>query len=77
MIKGFVLIQTEIEVARTKEVVMALRQLAGVKSADAVTGPYDVILQVEGENPKEIGRIIDDEIHFVPGVFRTVTCLAT
>ena len=76
MVRGFVLIQTEIEVASTKEVVAALRQLGGTKSADAVTGPYDIILQVEGETPEEIGSVVEDKIHFVPGVYRTVTCLA-
>jgi len=75
MVRGFVLIQTEIEVASTKEVVTALRQLGGIKSADAVTGPYDIILQVEGETPEEIGSVVEDKIHFVPGVYRTVTCL--
>ena len=75
MVRGFVLIQTEIEVARTKEVVTALRQLGGIKSADMVTGPYDIILQVEGETPEGIGSLVEDKIHFVPGVYRTVTCL--
>ena len=75
MVRGFVLIQTEIEVASTKEVVTALRQLGGIKSADAVTGPYDIILQVEDETPEEIGSVVEDKIHFVPGVYRTVTCL--
>lgn len=75
MVSAFVLIQTEIEVARTKEVVTALRQLGGVKSADMVTGPYDIILQVEGETPERIGSLVEDKIRFVPGVYRTVTCL--
>ena len=75
MVSAFVLIQTEIEVARTKEVVTALRQLGGIKSADMVTGPYDIILQVEGETPEGIGSLVEDKIHFVPGVYRTVTCL--
>jgi len=75
MVRGFVLIQTEIEVAGTEEVVTALRQLGGIKSADVVTGPYDIILQVEGETPEGIGSLVEDKIHFVPGVYRTVTCL--
>ena len=75
MVKGFVLVQTEREIASTKEVVTALRQLRGIKSADAVTGPYDIILQVEGQSPEEIGSLVEDKIRFVPGVYRTVTCL--
>lgn len=75
MVSAFVLIQTEIEVARTKETVTALRQLGGIMSADMVTGPYDIILQVEGETLEGIGSLVEDKIHFVPGVYRTVTCL--
>jgi len=75
-VKAFVLIQTEIEVARVKEVVAALKQLGSeVKSADPVTGPYDIIAEVEEETPEQIGALVEDKIHFVPGVFRTVTCL--
>jgi DNA-binding Lrp family transcriptional regulator len=76
MVRAFVLIQTEIELARTKEVVTALRQLvSGIKAAHAVTGPYDVIAEVEGETPDEIAALVEDRVHFVPGVYKTVTCL--
>lgn len=75
--KAFVLIQTEIEVARANEVLAALRQVGPeVKSADLVTGPYDIILIAEAESHDEIGTLVADKIHFVPGVYRTVTCLA-
>jgi len=75
MVRAFVLIQTEIEVARTKEVVTALRQLvSGIKKAQAVTGPYDVIAEVEGETSEEIATLVKEKVHFVPGVYRTVTC---
>ncbi|GAI12853.1 unnamed protein product, partial [marine sediment metagenome] len=40
-VKAFVLI--EIGVGKTKNVVTALGKVEGVKSADAVTGPYDII----------------------------------
>jgi len=43
--KAYVLI--EIEAGQTSEVVMALSELAGVRSVDAITGPYDVIATVE------------------------------
>jgi len=72
--KAFILIETT--VGRTKEVASALQQLKGVKSADCVTGPYDVIAVVERENLNEIGVLITDKIHPVSGISRTVTCLA-
>ncbi len=47
-VRAFVLIQTEIEIAKATDVVTALRQLGpGVKSADGVTGPYDIIAELE------------------------------
>ena len=72
--KAFVLIETA--VGKSKEVVDAIRQLKGVKSVDTVTGPYDVIAVVEGENLNDIGDLVTARIHPVPGISRTVTCLA-
>ncbi len=71
---AFILIETV--VGRTKQVVSTLQQLEGVKSADCVTGPYDIIAVVEGENLNEIGLLITNKIHPVAGISRTVTCLA-
>ncbi|MFH0847137.1 MAG: Lrp/AsnC ligand binding domain-containing protein [Chloroflexota bacterium] len=72
--KAFVLIETV--VGKTKDVVGTLKQLPGVKSVDAVTGPYDVIAVIEGETLNDIGEVVTSRIHPVPGISRTVTCLA-
>ncbi len=75
-VKAFVLIQTEIEVAKTADVVAALKKLGRkVKSVDGVTGPYDIIVVIEVETKDEIDTVIE-KIHAVAGVYRTVTCLA-
>ena len=72
--KAFVLVETA--VGRSKDVASALRQLSGVKSVDAVTGPYDVIIVIEGESLTDIGDLVTSKIHPIPGISRTVTCLA-
>jgi len=72
--RAFVLIETS--VSRTKEVAASMRQLKGVKSVDSVTGPYDVIAIIEGETLNEIGDLVTAKIHPIPGITRTVTCLA-
>lgn len=72
--KAFVLMETV--VGKNKEVVDALRQLKGVKSADTVTGPYDVIAIIEGETLSKISDLVTDKIHPLAGITRTVTCLA-
>ena len=74
MAKAFVLIETV--VGRNREVVVALRQLEGVKSVDTVTGPYDIIAIIEGETLNDIGDLVTDKIHPIAGISRTVTCLA-
>jgi len=72
--KAFILIETA--AGRTKEIVISLKQLEGVKSVDMVTGPYDIIAIIEGESMTDIGDLVTGKIYSVPGVSRTVTCLS-
>ena len=72
--KAFVLIETA--VGKNREVVTHIRELKGVTSVDAVTGPYDVIAIIQGENLTEIGDVVTGKIHPISGITRTVTCLA-
>lgn len=72
--KAFVLIETS--VGKTKDVVQALRRLKGVISVDGVTGPYDVVVVVEGPDLSAVGNLVTKEIHPIPGITRTITCLA-
>jgi len=76
--KAFVLIQTEVEVAKTAHVVAAIKQLGGkrVKWVGTVTGPYDVIAVIEGETLQEIGELITGKINSIAGISRVVTCFA-
>jgi uncharacterized protein with GYD domain len=41
-----------------------------------VTGPYDIIVVVEMDDQREIGRLVIDTLHHITGVKRTITCLA-
>ena len=72
--KAFVLIETV--VGKVKVVVATLGQVEGVKSADPVTGPYDIIAVIEAENLNEMGEIVAEKIAAIAGISRTVTCLA-
>jgi DNA-binding Lrp family transcriptional regulator len=73
-VKAFVLIETA--VGKTKEAHSALQKLNAIKSVDAVTGPYDIIITVEGDDPNAIGKLVADKIHAIPGILRTVICLS-
>jgi DNA-binding Lrp family transcriptional regulator len=72
--KAFVLIETA--VGKTKDVINVLNKSDGIKTVDAVTGPYDIIAVVEGEDLNTIGNMVTNKVHPIPGVNRTVTCLA-
>ncbi|MBI2854127.1 MAG: Lrp/AsnC ligand binding domain-containing protein [Chloroflexi bacterium] len=72
--KAYILIETS--VGKSKEVVAAVRKLEGVKSVDMVTGPYDLIVVAELGDLNSVGELITSKIHPVPGITRTVTCLA-
>ena len=68
--KAFILIETT--VGKAKEVTAALKKLDEIESADAVTGPYDVIAKLETEN--RTNNIVMAKIKAIPGVSRIVVC---
>ena len=72
--KGFVLLT-----ARTGDVSAVVRQMKsieGVIDAHVTFGPYDAVAVVEADDVKKIGTIVHEEIHPIPGVLDTLTCLA-
>ncbi len=71
--KAYILIETQ--VGKAAPVVQALRELDVIQSADGVTGPYDIIAVVEADDLGSIGDLINDQIHAIPGITRSVTCL--
>ena len=75
--RAYILIESE--VGRASEIAKGVKGLkfdkGTVVSVDAVTGPFDVIVQLEAEDLDDIGRSITDGIQKVGGVGRTTTCL--
>jgi DNA-binding Lrp family transcriptional regulator len=72
--RAYVLI--EAEAGQVGSVIASLRELPGISAADPVTGQYDIIVTIETPDPRDIGRLVMNEIHGVNGIKRTVTCLA-
>lgn len=58
------------------ETLKEIREVKGVKFADAVTGPYDAIAQLEVSDMDELGRVITTKVLKVKGVAKTLTCVA-
>ncbi len=77
-IRGYILVETE--VGRTLAVGTAVRDirsdLAKVTAVDTVTGPFDVIVQLEADDLDQLGKCITEDIQSIDGVQRTTTCLA-
>ena len=72
--KAYILIETQ--VGKNREVAAAIKNVKGISSVDPVTGPYDIIATIEVKNLSEIGELVTGKIHPIPGISRTVTCLA-
>jgi DNA-binding Lrp family transcriptional regulator len=48
-----------------------------VNLVHTVYGPYDIIVVIDAKDRNELGSIVLKEIHSIPGVLQTITCLCT
>ena len=72
--KAYLLVETA--VGKTRDVATTLRGLEGIDSVDVVTGPYDIIAVIAGDDMTVVGNLVTEKIHTVQGVVRTVTCVS-
>jgi len=77
-VRSYVLI--EAAVGKARAVGDALTKMshpnARVLAVDTVTGPYDVIVQLESDDLDKLGVFITEGIQRIDGVQRTTTCLS-
>ncbi len=78
--RAYILIETT--VGNAGSVVEGVRALdlppaTTLLSADAVIGPFDVIVSVETTDLDALVRSVTDPIHTITGVERTITCVAS
>ena len=72
MVTAYILIQTE--VGKAAKVARDILDITGVQQAQAVTGPYDVIVRAEARNLDELGQLVVARVQAVDGITRTLTC---
>src|SRR5919109_933233 len=72
VVTAYVLVQTE--VGKAAQVAKDIVDIKGVKQAEAVTGPYDVIVRAEARNIDELGKLVVARVQAVDGITRTLTC---
>ena len=71
-VRAYILIQTE--VGRSGQVAAEVAAIDGVRSADDVTGPYDVIAVAEAARVDELGKMVVSRVQLIDGITRTLTC---
>ena len=71
MIKAYVLVVTN--PGETKNVVAAVKQIAGVQELHEVMGPYDIVIELEVESLSDVPPILSDKIRSVPGIESTTS----
>jgi DNA-binding Lrp family transcriptional regulator len=72
VVHAYILVQTE--VGRAAAVAKEIGGIAGVLSAEDVTGPYDVIVRAAAESVDELGQLVVAKVQGVHGITRTLTC---
>ncbi|MGB3186800.1 MAG: Lrp/AsnC ligand binding domain-containing protein [Ornithinimicrobium sp.] len=72
MVDAYILVQTQ--VGQSSAVAQAIADLAGVRSAEEVTGPYDVIAYLHADSVDDLGRLVIARIQEIPHITRTTTC---
>ena len=60
---------------RVMEALEAVRRIAEVKVAAAVTGPHDIIALVEAPDVPQLGDLVTNKIQTAAGVASTLTCV--
>ena len=72
--RAYILIETQ--VGKSRDVVTALRSFSGVSSADIITGDFDIIALVEAPDMVSMADLVTGRLQSIPGVIRTITCVA-
>ncbi|MEM2618854.1 MAG: Lrp/AsnC ligand binding domain-containing protein [Candidatus Hadarchaeales archaeon] len=71
--KAYCLISTD--PGQTNAVFQKLKQVEGIKSAEAVAGPFDIITRIEVDSLEKLTKIVFGEIRSLPGVTNTATLI--
>lgn len=72
VVQAYILIQTD--VGKAAEVAKRVGEINGVKLAEDVTGPYDVIVRAEAATVDELGKLVVSQVQNLDGITRTLTC---
>lgn len=72
VVEAYILVQTE--VGRAGTVADAIATLDGVRTAEVLTGPYDIIVRVGAGSMDQLASSVISSIQHIAGITRTLTC---
>jgi DNA-binding Lrp family transcriptional regulator len=72
-VKAFILIDTS--PGKARDVARKVREVPGVSTAHAVTGPHDIIAIAEAADVSSLGELVVQKMQSVVGVNRTLTAI--
>ncbi|MDY6764280.1 MAG: Lrp/AsnC ligand binding domain-containing protein [Halobacteria archaeon] len=75
MVKAYILVKCE--TGSIQSIVEEMTKFENVTEATAVTGEYDIIAKLNVEKVDELLKIVAGDIHSIPGVEDTTTCIST
>ncbi|MBM4389271.1 MAG: Lrp/AsnC ligand binding domain-containing protein [Deltaproteobacteria bacterium] len=71
-VKAYVLIEGA--AGHVHKILEKLKAIPEIKTADAVTGQYDIIALIEGDDLNTLAKVSYSKIQMIEGVLRTITC---
>lgn len=72
-IRTYLLIETQ--VGTSDSVLDSLKLIEQTVQVDRVTGPFDIICVIETGSLDDLGGIVRELVHAIPGVTRTMSCM--
>jgi len=73
MVSAYSLISAE--PGKTADVFRRVKTLEGVRKAEAVAGPYDIVARIEVDSLEKLTKAIFGDIRSIPGVTNTTTLI--
>lgn len=70
---AYILVQTE--VGKAAAVTLAIRDIPEVTNAEAVAGPYDIVVQATAPSVDELGKLVVARVQGITGITRTLLCV--
>lgn len=71
---AFVLVKCDL--GKMSQVANQIAELEGVSEVHSITGPYDLLVKLYAPSYEDVGNLVPDLLHKVPGVRETETLLA-